>query len=105
MAPWASCLIWLSNRNRALKAWFLVVGIASPTPRALIVTLATGSTHGHKIMGDDAPAKVSFKSNLALVKGPLHVEAVFERALAALQCRLSSLGHAETSAVSVALPG
>jgi hypothetical protein len=56
-------------------------------------------------MGDDAPAKVSFKSNLALVKGPLHVEAVFERALAALQCRLSSLGHAETSAVSVALPG
>ena len=80
MAPWASCLIWLSNRNRALKAWFLVVGIASPTPTALIAVLATGSTHGHKIMGDDAPANVSFKSNVALVKGSLHVESVFEGA-------------------------
>jgi hypothetical protein len=80
MAAWASCLIWPSSRSRAVEASFLVVGIASPTATVLIVVLAAGSTHGHKIMGDDAPANVSFKSNLALVKGSLHVEAVFERA-------------------------
>jgi hypothetical protein len=33
-------------------------------------------------MGDDAPAHVSFKSNLTLKKGPLHAKAVFERAQA-----------------------
>jgi hypothetical protein len=31
-------------------------------------------------VGDDAPANVSFKSNLTLVKGSLHAETVFERA-------------------------
>jgi hypothetical protein len=30
-------------------------------------------------MGDDAPANVSFKSDLTLVKGSVHAEAVFER--------------------------
>jgi hypothetical protein len=33
-------------------------------------------------MGDDAPANVSFKFNLTLVKGSLHPKAVFERAQA-----------------------
>jgi hypothetical protein len=31
-------------------------------------------------MSDDAPANVSFKSDLTLVKGSVHAEAVFERA-------------------------
>ena len=30
-------------------------------------------------MGDDAPANVSFKSNLTFIEGPLHAKAVFER--------------------------
>ncbi len=80
MAPCASCLICLSSRSRALEAWFLVVGIASPTTAALVAALATGSTHRHNIMGDDAPANVSFKSNLTLIKGSLHAKAVFESA-------------------------
>ena len=82
MAPCASCLIWLSSRSRALEAWFLVVGIASPTTTAPIAALQTGSTHRHKIMSDDAPANISFKSNLTLIKGSLHAKAVFERAQA-----------------------
>ena len=53
----------------------MVLGIVSPTTTAPI-----GSTHRHKIMSDDAPANVSFKSDLTLVKGSLHAEAVFERA-------------------------
>jgi hypothetical protein len=31
-------------------------------------------------MSDDAPANMSFKSNLSLVKGSPHAKAVFERA-------------------------
>jgi hypothetical protein len=31
-------------------------------------------------MSDDAPANVSFKSNLTLIMGSLHAEAVFEGA-------------------------
>jgi hypothetical protein len=31
-------------------------------------------------MGDDAPADMSFKSNLALIKGPSHSEAMLEGA-------------------------
>jgi hypothetical protein len=48
----------------------------------LIGVFHTGSTHRHKIMGDDAPANMSFKSNLTLIKGSLHAKAVFERAQA-----------------------
>jgi hypothetical protein len=69
----------LSNRSRALEAWFLVFGIASPTTTAPMAALPTGSTHRHKILSDDAPANVSFKSNLTLIKGSLHAKAVFER--------------------------
>ena len=79
MAACASSLICFSSRSRAAEAWFLVVGIASPTTTAFIATLQTGSTHRHKIMGDDAPAKVSFKSNLTFIKSSLHAKAVFER--------------------------
>ena len=82
MAPCASCLICLSSRSRALEAWFLVVGIASPTTTAPIAAVQTGSTHRHKILSDDAPANISFKSNLTLIKGSLHAKAVFERAQA-----------------------
>ena len=103
MAPCASCLICLSSRSRALEAWFLVVGIASPTTTTPITALQTGPTHRHKILSDDAPANVSFKSNLTLIKS-LHAETVFECAHACFNL-LSSLGHAETSAVSVELPG
>ena len=105
MAACASCLIWLSSSSRTFESWFLVIGIASPTTTTPIAALARGSTHRHKIMSDDAPANVSFKSDLTLVKGSLHAKAVFERASGALQCLLSSLGHAETSAVSVARTG
>src|SRR3954447_15296078 len=80
MAACASCLIWLSSRRRLAEAGFLVVGIASPTATAPIAVLHRGSTHCHKVMGDDAPANVSFKSNLTLIKGSLHAKAVFERA-------------------------
>jgi hypothetical protein len=83
----------------------LVVGIASPTAAALIAALATGSTHRRKIMGDDGPANVSFESNLSLAKGSPHAKAVFEPAQSRFNTWLSSLGHAETSAVSVAQPG
>jgi hypothetical protein len=49
-----------------------------------------GSTHCHKIMGDDAPANVSLKSNLTLIKGSLHAKAVFERAEPRLNARVAS---------------
>jgi hypothetical protein len=79
MAACASCLICLSSRRRAAEAWFLV-GIASATATATpIAALASDSTHCHKIMSDDAPANMSFKSNLTLIKGSLHTKAVFER--------------------------
>jgi hypothetical protein len=61
---------------------FFFVGIASPTTTVLIAAFHTGSTHRHKIMSDDAPANMSFKSNLTLIKGSLHAKAVFERAQA-----------------------
>jgi hypothetical protein len=80
MALWASCLIWLSSCSRAAEDWFLIVGIASPITTASLGALDTGSTHRHEIMSDDAPANVSFKSNLTLVKSSPHAEAVFERA-------------------------
>src|SRR6476646_6763321 len=102
MAACANCLICLSSSCRGTEGWFLVLGIVSPTTTTSSAALATGSTHRHKIMSDDAPADVSFKSNLTLIKGSLHAEAVFECAHA---CFNASLGHAETSAVSVALPG
>jgi hypothetical protein len=68
------------RRSRAFEAWFLVVGIASPTPTTPIAALPTASTHCHKIVSDDAPANVSFKSDLTLVTGSLHAKAVFEPA-------------------------
>jgi hypothetical protein len=56
---------------------------ASKTQRnSPIAAVATDSTYCHKIMSDDAPANVSFKSDLTLVKGSLHAKAVFERAQA-----------------------
>jgi hypothetical protein len=79
MVACASSLIWFSSRSRAAEAWFLVVGIASPTMTLFIAAFQTGSTYRHKIMGDDATANVSFKSNLTFIKGPLHAKAVFER--------------------------
>jgi len=63
MAACANCLICLSSSIRGAGAWFLVLGIVSPT-----TTTPIGSTHRHKIMSDDAPADVSFKSDLTLVK-------------------------------------
>src|SRR6516165_3367666 len=81
MAACANCLICPSSCSRAFASWFLVVGIASPTTTAPIAAaLATGSTHCHKIMSDDAPANVPFKSDLTLVEGSLHSKVVFERA-------------------------
>jgi hypothetical protein len=44
-------------------------------------------------MGDNAPANVSFKSNLPFIKGSLHAEAVFERA----QARLNACSPALTT--------
>ena len=82
MAAGASCWIWLSSRRWVAEAWFLVVGIASPTSTARVTALPTGSTYRHKILGDDAPANVSFKANLTLVEGPSHPKAVFEGAQA-----------------------
>src|SRR5258708_16679244 len=78
MAACANCLICLSSSCRGTEGWFLVLGIVSPTTTTASAALATGSTHRHKIMSDDAPADVSFKSNLTLIKGSLHAEAVFE---------------------------
>src|ERR1700752_1571816 len=80
MAACANCLICLSSSIRGAGAWFLVLGIVSPTTTAPSAALARSSTHRHKIMSDDAPANVSFKSDLTLVKGSLHAKAVFERA-------------------------
>ena len=80
MAACANWLICLSSSCRETEGWFLVLGIVSPTPTTSSAALATGSTHRHKIMSDDAPADVSFKSDLTLVKGSLHTKAVFERA-------------------------
>src|SRR6201997_4254435 len=80
MAVCASCLICLSSSSRGAAGWFLVLGIVSPTTTAPSAALARSSTHRHKIMSDDAPANVSFKSDLTLVKGSLHAKAVFERA-------------------------
>ena len=47
-----------------------------------MAALGTGSTHRYKIMSDDAPADVSFKSNLTLIESSPHTKAVFERAKA-----------------------
>src|SRR5580704_4563505 len=78
MAACANCLICLSSSCPGTEAWFLVLGIVSPTTTTSSAALATGSTHRHKIMSDDAPADVSFKSDLTLIKCSLHAEAVFE---------------------------
>ena len=102
MAAGASCLISLSSRSRALEPWSLVVGIVSPTTPTAISALPTGSTHCHKIVSDDAPANVSFKSDFTLVKGSLHAKAVFERAQARFNACSPTLATTETSAVSVA---
>jgi hypothetical protein len=49
--------------GRGVEVWFLLAGIASTTAAALIGALIqTGSTHCHKVMGDDAPANVSARS-------------------------------------------
>src|SRR6516225_4539465 len=82
MAFWASCLICLKSSRRAEEAGLLVVDMASPTTTARMGSLQRGSTHGHKVMGDDAPADVSFKANLTLIKSSPHPKAVFERAQA-----------------------
>src|SRR5271165_2838574 len=80
MAACANCLICLSSSCRGTEGWFLVLGIVSPTTTTSSAAVATASTHRHKIMSDDAPAEVSFKSDLTLVEGSLHSKAVFERA-------------------------
>src|SRR5580700_9402642 len=80
MAACASCLISLSSSCRGTEGWFLVLGIVSPTTTTSSAALATGSTYSHKIMSDDAPTHVSFKSDLTLIKGSLHAETVFARA-------------------------
>src|SRR5258708_36288389 len=68
----------MSSVFRGDESWLLVLGILSPTTTTSSAALANGSTHRHKIMSDDAPADVSFKSNLTLIKGSLHAEEVFE---------------------------
>src|SRR5271168_690396 len=95
MAPCASSLIWLSSRSRALEAWFLVVGVASPTTTAPIAALQTGSTHRHKILSDDAPANMSFKIQSHPYKASLHAKAVFERAQARFNACSPSLATAK----------
>src|SRR5215472_14020373 len=82
MAFWASCLICLKSSRRAGEAGLLVLDMASPTTTARLGSLQRDSTHGHKVVGDDAPADVSFKANLTLIKGSPHPKAVFERAKA-----------------------
>src|SRR5262249_56801887 len=72
----------LKSSRRAGEVGLLVVDMASPTTTARLGSLQRGSTHGHKVMGDDAPADVSFKANLTLIKSSLHPKAVFERAKA-----------------------
>src|SRR5271165_369941 len=81
MATCAKCLIWRSSSSRGVEVWFLLAGIASSTTAALIgAPIQTGSTHRHKVMGDDAPANVSFKPDFTFIKGSPHAKAVFERA-------------------------
>jgi hypothetical protein len=63
-----------------VKAGFCSLAFVSPTTTTSSAALATRSTHRHKIMSDDAPADVSFKSDLTLIKGSLQAEAVFEYA-------------------------
>jgi hypothetical protein len=53
--------LWLKFQQRYVKPHrrpsnAKPFGIASPTTRVLIGAFHTGSTHRHKIMGDDAPA-------------------------------------------------
>jgi hypothetical protein len=86
MALWASCLIWRSNCRRVLTTSFFVVGMTLPTTAGRFGALAIGSTHGHQVMGDDAPADMPFKSNLTFIKGSPHPKAVFERAQARAVC-------------------
>jgi hypothetical protein len=105
MAACASCLICLSSCSRAFESWFLVLGIASPTTTTPIAALATDSTHCHKIMSDDAPADVSFKSDLTLVKGSLHSKAVFEGAQARFNACSPALATAKPALFTLAQPG
>ena len=105
MAACASCLICLSSCRRAAEAWSLVLGIASPTATAPIAALEMGSTHRHKVMGDDAPANVSFKSNLTLIKGSLHAKAVLERAKPRLYARSPALATPEPALFLSRRPG
>jgi hypothetical protein len=83
----------------------LVVGIASPTTTTPIAALPTGSTYYHKIVSDDAPANVSFKSDLTLVTGSLHAKAVFERAQARFNACSPALATPKPAAVSGTQPG
>jgi hypothetical protein len=95
MAACANWLICLSSSSREAGAWFLVLGIVSPTTTTPIGALAIDSTHRHQIMSDDAPAEVSFKSDLTLVEGSLHSKAVFERAHTRFNARSPALATAK----------
>src|ERR1700692_4838439 len=78
MAACANCLICLSSSCRGTEDWFLVLGIVSPATTTSSAAVGTGSPHRPQIISDDPPADVSFKSDLTLIKGSLHAEAVFE---------------------------
>src|SRR5262249_1239104 len=82
MAFWASCLICLKSSRRAGEAGLLVVDMASPTATTRLGSLQRGSTHGHKVIGDDATTDGAFKANLPLIKSSPQPKAVFERAKA-----------------------
>ena len=81
----------------------LVVGNASSTAAAPMAL--TGLDSCHKVMGDDAPANVSFKSNLTLIKGSLHAKAVFERAEPRLNARSPALTTAKPALFLSRRPG
>ena len=80
---------------------FIFAGTAYPLSalRSLIPERVIATSR--KIVSDDAPAHVSFKSNLALIKSPPHSKAMLGVCSPGPQCPLSSLGRAGTSAPSV----
>jgi predicted NAD/FAD-binding protein len=87
------------------KFGFCWLAFVSTATTALIgAFVQTGSAHCHKVMADDAPAKVSFKSDLAFVKGSPHAKTVFEGAHARFNACCPALATPKPALLLSALP-
>src|SRR5258705_8774037 len=94
MACRAKFVISRNSCWRVAKAWLLIfAGTGSST--VCLGGLDLRPSHRHKVVSDDAPAHVSFKSNRALVKCPPHSKAMLKCAHPGFNARSPALAASE----------